>query len=228
MALRPRLGSRSGVLALLATGCLTPPQGGAEAPSSSKAAPAGDGAAASSAPMGRPGIVWNGDDVNPTAKGWASCDTQPCTTVLAPVAKVGRGGSTGLEFKADGTGYLGFGWNWTSWTAAESTNVNGLTNLHFWVQIVPESLEVAPDPKAIRVGLRCAAQKNCGKEVGSLGQYVTNVTDGEWHEVVIPLGDMKLSDGSSWDAKTAWEIGLHNWAPTPRKFVVHLDDIGFD
>jgi hypothetical protein len=220
------------VFSLALGACLAPPPEGAAAPSqeststesSSTSAPAAPAAAGEA----KAGIVWNGDDVNPSAKGWNSCDTQPCKALVEPAPKVGKDKTIGLAFQAEGSGYLGFGWNWTSWYAAGASNVTGLKNLRFWLQIVPESKELAPDPKGIRVGLRCAADKDCGKEIGSLDDYVKNSTDGQWHEVVIPLGDMKLSDGSKWDDKSVWEIGLHNWAPTPRKFVAHIDNIGFD
>jgi hypothetical protein len=222
-----RVGSVS-LFSLLLGACLSPPPEGAQSPAGGSSESSGSSAAPVAAGEAKAGTIWNGDDVSPTAKGWASCDTQPCKTVLEPAPKVGKDGTIGLEFQADGTGYLGFGWNWTSWYAAGASNVTGLKKLRFWLQIVPESKELAPDPKGIRVGLRCAAHKECGKEIGSLDDYVKNAADGQWHEVVIPLGDMKLSDGAKWDDKSVWEIGLHNWAPTPRKFAMHIDDIAFE
>lgn len=216
------------MVSLVLGACLSPPPEGAQSPTSGSSSESSGSSAAAPAGEAKAGVVWNGDDVSPTAKGWSSCDTQPCKTLLEPLPKVGRNNSIGLEFRAEGTGYVGFGWNWTSWYAAGATNVSGLKNLRFWLQIIPESKELAPDPKGIRVGIRCAAHKECGKEIASLDEYVKNSVDGQWHEVVIPLGNMKLSDGAKWDDKSVWEIGLHNWAPTPRKFVMHIDDIAFD
>jgi hypothetical protein len=31
-----------------------------------------------------------------------------------------------------------------------------------------------------------------------------------------------------WDPGSVWEITFGAWAPTPKKFVIHLDDIRFE
>ena len=226
------------LLSALAAGCLSPPPCPDPQAANAVASPGGGEPAASTggaaAPAADPGdlskplVVWNGDDVSPTAKEWASCDTQPCTATLKPVAGVGSNGSMGLEFKAKGKGYVGFGWNWTSWYAAGATNVAGRKNLKLKVKIVPASAELAPQVDGIRVGIRCAKQEKCGKEVGSLAKYAPNATDGKWHELTIPLTDMKVEQGSEWDDTSAWEFGIHNWAPTPREFTIHVDDVTFE
>jgi hypothetical protein len=45
---------------------------------------------------------------------------------------------------------------------------------------------------------------------------------------VIPLADMKVENKGTWDDASVWEIGLHNWAPTPREFTAYIDDITFE
>src|SRR5690242_10558115 len=84
------------VLGPLAAGCLAPPQNCADpnAPNAATAANTGTGtgavaatgAAATTNPgdLSKPVVIWNGVDVSPTAKQWASCDTQPCTATLEP------------------------------------------------------------------------------------------------------------------------------------------------
>jgi hypothetical protein len=223
--------------ALLA-GCLAPPQNcpdpnAANAATGTTAAAAGTetAAAASSDPgdLSKPLVVWNGDDVSPTAKGWASCDTQPCTTTLEPMEKVGSNGSSGLEFKAKGKGYVGFGWNWTSWYAPGSANIAGRKTLKFNFKLVSASAELAPTADSIRIGIRCSKQKDkCGKEIGSLAKYDPKATDGQWHAIAIPLTDMKVEDKGIWDDASVWEMGLHNWAPTPREFTAYIDDVTFE
>ena len=39
---------------------------------------------------------------------------------------------------------------------------------------------------------------------------------------------MKVEEKGIWDDASAWEIGIHNWAPTPREFTAHIDDIMFE
>jgi len=185
--------------------------------------------AAAAGDLSKPLVVWNGDDVSPTAKEWASCDTKPCTATMQPTPKVGMNGSTGLEFKASCKGgYVGFGWNWTSWYKGGASNITGRKLLKFAIQITATSPEVAPSADGIRVRLGCAKQDKCGKLVQSLGKYDPKVTDGAWHEITIPLVDMKSEDKDEWDDASAWEFQLHNWAPTPREFVAHIDDIRFE
>jgi hypothetical protein len=229
----------SGLAPTLLFGCLAPPPNcvdpnapnAANAATGTTTAAAATGAASTTDPgdLSKPLIVWNGDDVNPTAKEWASCDTQPCTTTLGPAPKVGANGSIGLEFKAKGKGYLGFGWNWTSWYAAGATNITGRKNLKFQFKLVPASPELAPTGDGIRIALRCAKEKDkCGKEVGSIAKYEPKATDGQWHQIVIPLADMKVENKGVWDDASAWELGFHNWAPTPREFTAYIDDITFE
>jgi len=223
----------------LFAGCLAPPQNcadpnAANAATGTSAEAAGAAtatAAATSDPgdLSKPLVVWNGDDVSPTAKQWASCDTQPCTATLEPAPKVGSNGSIGLEFKAKGKGYVGFGWNWTSWYPAGATNIAGRKTLKFNMKLVSASPELAPAADGIRVGIRCAKVKDkCGKEIGNIGKYEPKATDGQWHQIVIPLADMKVEDKGVWDDASAWEIGLHNWAPTPREFTAYFDDVTFE
>jgi len=226
--------------ALVSTfGCLAPPpcpEPQTAANSGTGAAPTAGAAAAPVAASGpsdpgdlsKPLVVWNGDDVSPTAKEWASCD-KPCTATLLPTAKVGKGGTQGLEFKVSTkAGYVGFGWNWTSWYKGGATNITGRKKLKFSVQVIAASPEVMPAGEALRVGIRCAKVEKCGKVVENLAKYAPKVTDGQWHDVEIPLGDLKTEDKDEWDDGTAWEFNMHNWAPTPRDFVVHIDDIRFE
>jgi hypothetical protein len=225
-------------VALSGAGCLAPPPcpepataAGTTASTSTSASSSASDNAGPSDPgdLSKPLIVWDGDDVSPTAKEWASCDTQPCTTTLSPAPKIGTNGSIGLEFKAVAkSGYVGFGWNWTSWYAGGATNITGRKTLKFSIQIIPASLELAPAGDGIRVRLGCAKVEKCGKVVGSIAKYTPNVTDGKWHDVAIPLADFKTEDKDEWDDGSAWEFQIHNWAPVPRDFVAHVDDIRFE
>jgi len=216
--------------ALASAGCLAPPPGAAEQPSAaSPTSPAASQSPGNPGDLSKPLLVWNGDTVSPTAKQWASCDTQPCTATLDPMPKVGTDGSAGLEFKAEcKSGYVGFGWNWTSWYAGGANDITGRKTLKFAIQIVSASPETAPDPNGIRVRLGCAKYKACGKLIGSLGKYEPKVTDGQWHQIAIPLVDMKSEDKDQWDDASVWEFQVHNWAPTPRDFTMHIDDISFE
>ena len=216
-----------GALGLSAAACLAPPP---EAAPPAKSAPTvkQDEAKQQVAP-GKPLIVWNGDDVNPTSKAWSDCDTKPCTSTAEPVAKVGSNGSTGLEYRVETQqGWAGFGWNFTSWYAPGAVDIRGRRSLKFNLQIQADSPPAAPELDALQVALRCAKSKTCNQGLKGLKQYEPKAADGQWHEITIPLADMKSAEGAEWDAASVWELTLGCWAPTPKKFVVHLDDIRFE
>jgi hypothetical protein len=39
---------------------------------------------------------------------------------------------------------------------------------------------------------------------------------------------MKIEDKGIWDDGSAWELGVHSWAPVPREFTAYIDDITFE
>src|SRR6266511_3746430 len=92
-----------GLVCLAAVGCLAPPavakaksapQSAEGTPSEPSGGPPPDDKAPPD--VSKPLVVWNGDDVNPTAKGWSDCDTKPCTSTVEPAAKSGSKDSNGL------------------------------------------------------------------------------------------------------------------------------------
>ena len=209
-----------------AWGCLAPPPGATApaAPSSAEPAPA-------SAPgdLSKPLVVWNGDNVKPTAQSWSDCDSKPCTSVAEVSAKAGSNGTVGLEYRVETSkGWAGFGWNWTSWYVGGASNVVGRKNLKLMLQIQADGADTAPELDGIQIGLRCAKAKQCGVGLAGLKKYEPAAADGQWHDVSIPLADMKPEKGVIWDPGSVWEITIGSWAPTPKKFVIHLDDIRFE
>jgi hypothetical protein len=208
-----------------AAGCLVPPPGETAAvPSPAEPAPA-------SVPgnLSKPLVVWNGDDVKPTSRSWSACDSKPCISVAEALPKVGAKGTVGLEYRVETSkGWAGFGWNWTSWHVGGASNVVGRKKLKLMLQIQAESPELAPEPDAIQIGLRCAKAKACGVGLAGIGKYEPAATDGQWHEVSIPLEDMKPEKAAIWDPGSVWEITIGGGATAPKKFVIHLDDIRFE
>jgi len=214
-------------LALAATSCLAPPPGAAAAAAASPSSPG-----QSTSPPGdltKPLVVWNGDDVNPKSDTWASCDSKPCVATSAAADKAGAEGSRGVEFRVDTQkGWAGFGWNWTSYYQGGAADVTGRKRLKFMLQVEAASSDDAPDLGALQVALRCAKAKQCNKAISGIAKYEPAAADGKWHAVSVPLDDMKPDKGSEWDAASVWEIVVSGWAPTPKKFVIRLDDVSFE
>jgi hypothetical protein len=215
-------------MGLFVGGCAAPPPGGPPA-----AAPPGGGATPSPtvhpADLSKALLVWNGDDQNPKAETWSSCDTQPCVAKSAAAEKAGAGASRGIEFQVETTkGWAGFGFNWTSYYAPGASDVTGRKTLAFMLQVEAPSADEGPDIGALQVMLRCAKVKQCAKGVTGLAKYEPAAGDGKWHRISVPLADMKPDKGSEWDDASAWELMLSEWAPTPKKFVLRVDDITFE
>jgi hypothetical protein len=220
-------------LALVAAcgGAQTP---AASVPASSAAAPAAaaPGADAKAAAPGSsaPTVVWDGEKNGPTAKGWASCPGEKegkCKVEAKPGA--GRNGTTGLVFKAKGAEWMGFGWNWFGWYPDNSgIDVTGYKNLSFWVKLTATK---APDASGIKVLLGCSSKdkaKEQSNEV-ALGNYVKNLSDGQWHEVKIPVSELLTGDkGKAFDAKKAWEFRIGAWYQDEQDYTITVDDIGFN
>ena len=215
-------------LAFGASGCLAPPPGGLTATAASPSVAAGE---SSSRPgdLGKPLVVWNGDDVNPKSDTWASCDSKPCVATSIGTDNSGSNGSRGIEFKVETPkGWAGFGWNWTSYYPGGAADVTGRKRLKFMLQVEAASADDAPDLAGLQLALRCAKVKQCNKGVSGIAKYEPNAGDGKWHAVSVPLDDMKPDKGSEWDAASVWELVVSGWAPTPKKFVIRLDDVSFE
>jgi hypothetical protein len=202
-----------------ALGCICPPEGcgSAASPNASKAGS-----------LAAVGIVWNGEGVGETAKGWSDCDKKPnCKVALAPAPGAGKDGTSALKFHGEGAGWLGGGWNWFGWYPANGgVDISGYKNLTFWLRI-DASGETAPELSAITVSLRCS---NGGKDSASaaLDRYAKEARDGKWHKVSIPIDLLRRGPGKQYDPTTTWEFVIGEWSATPRKFDIYIDDIGFE
>jgi hypothetical protein len=174
-------------------------------------------------------VVWNGDSENPKSETWSSCDSQPCVAKSAAADNAGADGSRGIEFHVETPkGWAGFGFNWTSYYAPGAADVTGRKYLELKLQIEAASPEDAPEAGALQVMVRCAKVKECNKAMSGVAKYEPAAADGKWHSIKIPLADMKSDKGAEWDAGSAWELVVSQWAPTPKKFVLRVDDITFE
>jgi hypothetical protein len=213
-----------GALLLGASGCLCPPC--AAGAGGGTAAPGAAPAAGSAAPAD--GKIWNGDGVGEAAKGWASCDKQPCVALLEPTPGTGKDGSVGLKFQADGQGFVGFGWNWFGWYPENAgIDISGFKSLTFWVRVVPASPELAPDLGGVSVSVGCSNGKKSSASIG-FDKVAKDALDGKWHQVTVPVADLQKGDGKDLDMKTVWEFRIGTWSASPRKFEIYVDDIAFE
>jgi hypothetical protein len=175
-------------------------------------------------------LVWDGDEHGGNAKEWANCNIKDaCKSALKVTPAVGVNGSVGLEWHVEGKDWKGFGWNWHGFYPDNAgTDISGFKNLRFWIRLKLDDPKKAPELKDLTVAL---ASSNKAKEESaqvSLIGYLESLTDQEWHEVVIPLGEFTKGKGKGFDLTKAWEFRIGEYAMGERNFTVYVDNIGFD
>ncbi|HEX3773952.1 MAG TPA: hypothetical protein VHV51_05770 [Polyangiaceae bacterium] len=216
------------LLALAGSNACIGPAGGHHASGANGANGESASVALTPGPDGK-ALIWDGEGIGSKAQGWASCGKKdvPCKTTLASTPGVGHGGGTGLRFHAEGSDYLGSGWNWIGWYPQNGgSDISALKGLTFWFKLEAKSPADAPDPSSLIVSLTCSKG---GKSTDSvaISKYDAKAFDGAWHQIVIPLADIEKGKGSEFDPKTAWQFNISSWSGDEKNFDVYLDDIGF-
>ena len=163
-------------------------------------------------------VVWDGEQV---AEGQSWVAPQRDTNSYKPQTVEAHGGKTALELHAEGAEWVGGGWNWHGWwpptTGADTTH---FTHLTFWIKVKGRFTN------QINVWLNCSATK---KESGKVNifDYVKDVTDGQWHEIAVPLTDL-TKEQTAFDPKTVWEFDIGTWSPETGAISLFVDDIAFE
>jgi hypothetical protein len=238
---------RLAALALLVlcfeAGCLCPPcpAGGGATVAAAPAAPAAmntatpatsSGGASPSGPAAGRLVIWDGDKAG-GGQSWGDCakKDQKCKSALTKTAGIGANGTAGLKWHVEGPDWKGGGWNWMGWWPQDSgTNIAGYTNLTFQIKVDAKSADLAPDPDAVGIFMRCGNSKikACNTATATVHKYVADFADGQWHKAVIPIEDLVQGDGAQFDKATAWEFDFTEWSGPPRDFNVYVDDIAFE
>ena len=230
--LRSRVALIGSALAALtgATGCLCPPcaAGGATtaAASTGTATAAAAPAAATPAASGSKEVIWDGDGVK-RGQGWASCDKEAegCKSTLVDTAGEGANGTSGLKLHGEGPGWQGGGWNWFGWWPENAgTDISGYDELTLDVKVTGAAKDKTPVADAINLSMGCSAAKKNSADA-PLGKYAANATDGQWHQVKIPLKDFFSGKGAECDSRTAWEFRVGAWSAGPVNFDIVIDNI---
>ena len=169
-------------------------------------------------------IVWDGDTFS-TGLPWV--DPAGSFSYIKPQSEVCHNGKVGLELWCDVPGgQMSGGWNWCGWYPDNAGNdARAYRNLSFWVKVEGEG------KRDFTVSLASSAPKAATGEA-SASAYVTpagsDMLDGRWHEVVIPMADLLAKADGSFTASRIWQMDMKTWAPGPAKFSVFIDEIGFD
>jgi photosystem II stability/assembly factor-like uncharacterized protein len=162
-------------------------------------------------------MLWDGDQYT-GGLSWVS-PTTPFNSIKPEIDDV-HDGKVALELHGEGHGDISGGWNWHGWYPANSGNdIRGYRNLVFWIKVTGDQ-----KPSSVSVKLGCSGSKSYSTSV-SVGDYVSNLMDGQWHQAVIPLLDLEQG-ATGFDPVSTWELGVDTWTPTTANFSVYFDDIG--
>jgi hypothetical protein len=170
-------------------------------------------------------VIWDGDKVG-GGQGWADCTKKPgCKSALTKTPGVGVDGSTALKFHGEGTDWIGAGWNWANYDPASGgTDISQYTTLTFQIRVESGAGGPAMDPSSLSVLLGCVKDKKDSADL-SVQQYVKDFADGNWHKVVIPIGELTKGKGGAFDLKAAWQFVFTTWSAAPRTFTIYVDQI---
>jgi len=174
-------------------------------------------------------LVWDGDSKGGNAKEWANCNLKgACKSAVKITPDAGVNGSVGLEWHVEGKDWKGFGWNWFGWWPEDAgTDVSDYKNLSFWIRVKASDPKKAPELKDLKVALACSTGKKESEQVALIG-YVDSLSDGKWHEIVVPLGEFTKGKGKQCDLTKVWEFRLGEYSMAEHDFTVAVDNIGFD
>jgi hypothetical protein len=170
--------------------------------------------------MHRDLMVWDGAELG---GGWRAPGS-PATLIPVRDANEQRHGHAVVHGHGEGSNFATFGWNWIAWLPADGgTDLTGMRTLIFAIRMVGD-----PVAESVRVALVASSGKSAGKSTSKevdIVRVVPSVRDGAWHEVAVPLAS--LIEGSSFNAKKAWEINIITWSKSTRTVDIYLDEIGF-
>ena len=165
-------------------------------------------------------VVWDGEQASKGA-GW----TNPTTATIKPQTVEAHSGNTALEFKfRGGKEWLGAGWNWMAFkTGNVGTDASEMKNLTFWIKSKGKTGQ-------LQINLLCNGEvldtPEEHTEKVQVIKYCPQMLDGQWHEVVIPLAELKPAKG--FNPRIISEIHFGFMAEEGTGGSFFIDDIAFD
>jgi hypothetical protein len=160
---------------------------------------------------------------------WASCDVKPeCQATFGVVERAGSEGNRALKFHGEGRGWLGAGFNWTSWRSDLARDVTPFTKLMLRVRVQLPTGAISGLP-ALSVALASSARDGQTSAAARMHDYEPAVLDGTWHQVTIPLSALTTGDaGPAFDLSATSELRISTWSPGPERFDIYLDHIAVE
>jgi Carbohydrate binding domain (family 11) len=163
-------------------------------------------------------VVWDGEQAV-KGTGW----TNPKTCSIGPQTVEAHSGNTAVEFKFKGDGdWLGAGWNWCAFqTGPYGTDISAMKKFTFWIKSKGKITD-------LQINLLCNGpvfdMPEHHTEKVSVLAYCPQLSDGQWHQVSIPLTDLKQPKG--FDPLHVGELQMFNAGAGDGSYF--FDDLAFE
>lgn len=163
-------------------------------------------------------VVWDGEQAV-KGTGW----TNPKTCSIGPQTVEAHSGNTAVEFKFKGDGdWLGAGWNWCAFqTGPYGTDISAMKKFTFWIKSKGKVAD-------LQINLLCNGpvfdMPEHHTEKVSVLAYCPQLSDGKWHQVSIPLTDLKQPKG--FDPLHVGELQMFNAGAGDGSYF--FDDLAFE
>jgi len=163
-------------------------------------------------------MMWDGDKFPGSPRSW----TAPPKSATVTITKMeSHSGKKCAQLHGEGQAYLGFGLNFVGWYPPDAVwDISNYKNLSFWIKI---DAPPGKGPNLLNTHLTSAGGKE--SNILDVATYTGDLTDGQWHEVVIPV---KYLLNSQFDPTQCWEIDFGQWSPDSRIFDIYVDEVGVD
>lgn len=170
-------------------------------------------------------VVWNGE-IATVGSGWV---TSNGICKVNAQTKVSHSGQSAVQFtfksnmvnsEAD---WIGAGWNWVNWRIGPyGTDITTMENFTFWLKTEGKVAEMQFN--LLCNGMPALDMPEHHTDKVMVSKYCPKWNDGTWHEVVVPLKDLKQPVG--FDPTHVAEMQFFNTGNGDGCF--YIDDLAFN
>lgn len=168
--------------------------------------------------LGQRVVAWDGEQAKVGAS-WAHESSS-----LKPQTAESHSGDSALEFRVKSRAgiWVGAGWNWCAFkTGPYGTDITGMNTFTFWIKRKGTMAD-------FQINLLCNGREfdmpEHHTQKVSVKTYCPQLDDGQWHEVAIPLTDLKQPAG--FDASHVGELQMFSAGNGDGS--IFIDDIAFE
>ena len=169
-------------------------------------------------------VVWNGED-RAGGSSWAQANLESDRAEVNIGFGTAHSGNSALHFKAAGSQWMGFGWNWHGYAQGVGTDGTDYTNLSFMIKVAGKKL---PRPNGFSAQLASAGPGNQrSKTIGIVDFGGENILDGEWHKITMPLSVFLANSDNAdpIDPSLLSELSIGAWSADYVDFEAFIDSI---